>query len=680
MFREMKYHRSPCLPRLLAGALLALLLGVSPRLAAAAEAAPVANGTTSDAAFHFVVAKMLASEGEYLAAVRAFETALEAAPDDPFLRLEYASHLADMGSAVRGERRLEFLRRAAEQAEQARRQTGDDVDVWRTLAEIHLALAREQPASLADARQAMERVVAAEPDDLETALTLGQIHLNQGRAADAAELFARVAEHTPGNRYVDSLFGEALMRAGRRPEAEEVLGRLLDGNPASQQVRLALAGLRSERGDHAAALELLEEAPPEVRSDAEVERRIALELVALGRSREALALIGGLTEEAPEDVETRSLQALALAAEGRTADLDAVVDAIPATDPRLGNLVATLERRGQVDAAERVLRRTLDRLGREDGAQAADAERAWRSELAALLSRRGDPAAAADLLRPLTRSDDGGTRRRATLAYADFLSQAERPDAALEALDRLGEDPVVLAVTAEVLFTAGRDERADEVIERLAAGDGRSVLLAARAAQAQGRFADSIALLEPLAAADDAPADVLFALASAYERTGRLAESEALFQRLLERAPDFHPALNYLGYMWAEEGKNLDRALKLVRRAVALEPDQGAYVDSLGWVHFQRGEDGLALRYLQRAVVLSPDEAEIQEHLGDVLARRGEVAAARNAYRRALDLVREADDADVADDPLQGSGAVTRPLEETPEVAELRRKLDELEP
>jgi tetratricopeptide (TPR) repeat protein len=171
-----------------------------------------------------------------------------------------------------------------------------------------------------------------------------------------------------------------------------------------------------------------------------------------------------------------------------------------------------------------------------------------------------------------------------------------------------------------------------------AGGGEEAVLLAARASQSQRRYDLSIPLLEPLAAGDAPSPDALFLLGAAYERTGRRSDAEEVFERLIERVPTHHPALNYLGYMWAEQGENLDRALDLVRRAVAAEPEQGSYLDSLGWVHYQLGDYGLALKYLQRAAVLIPGEAEVQKHLGDVQSALGDTAAARRAYRHALDL------------------------------------------
>jgi Flp pilus assembly protein TadD len=97
-------------------------------------------------------------------------------------------------------------------------------------------------------------------------------------------------------------------------------------------------------------------------------------------------------------------------------------------------------------------------------------------------------------------------------------------------------------------------------------------------------------------------------------------------------------ALNYLGYMWAEKGEHLDDALRMIRRAVELEPDNAAYIDSLGWVYFRLGDFGQAIEQLERAARMLPADGTVQEHLGDALRAVGKMGEARAAYQRALAL------------------------------------------
>ena len=165
------------------------------------------------------------------------------------------------------------------------------------------------------------------------------------------------------------------------------------------------------------------------------------------------------------------------------------------------------------------------------------------------------------------------------------------------------------------------------------------MLAAAQSWQRLDRYPESIPVLERLAAKQKDSVAAGFLLGSASERTGQRPRAVAEFRRVLEIDPDFHAALNYLGYTYAESGENLEEALSLAGRAVALEPDNGAYVDSLGWTYYQLGRHEQARNVLERAVRLEPADATLQEHLGDVYVALGQNERAREAYRRALELV-----------------------------------------
>jgi tetratricopeptide (TPR) repeat protein len=119
-----------------------------------------------------------------------------------------------------------------------------------------------------------------------------------------------------------------------------------------------------------------------------------------------------------------------------------------------------------------------------------------------------------------------------------------------------------------------------------------------------------------------------------------------MFLALLKKDPEHAPSLNYLGYMWAESGKNLDQAHEMLVRAVGHEPNNGAYVDSLGWVYYRLGNLDLAEKYLTDATTLLPRDATVHEHLGDVLVKRGDKERALRSYRMALSLDPEAKEVD----------------------------------
>jgi len=130
-----------------------------------------------------------------------------------------------------------------------------------------------------------------------------------------------------------------------------------------------------------------------------------------------------------------------------------------------------------------------------------------------------------------------------------------------------------------------------------------------------------------------------FQFGAACERRGDYAEAEKHFRRCLELSPDFAEALNYLGYMWAERGENLDEARALIEKALKLEPENGAYLDSLGWVLFKLKQPRAALDWLRKAVAHTEEpDATLYDHLGDVHAELGEGEPAREAWRKSLEI------------------------------------------
>ena len=114
--------------------------------------------------------------------------------------------------------------------------------------------------------------------------------------------------------------------------------------------------------------------------------------------------------------------------------------------------------------------------------------------------------------------------------------------------------------------------------------------------------------------------------------------TEKDLKRAVEIAPEEPTALNYLGYSWAERGLNLEEAFELIEKAVSLQPNSGAIIDSLGWAHYQLGDYAQAVGHLEQAAALAPDDSTVTEHLGDVYWRLGREREARYQWNRALEL------------------------------------------
>jgi tetratricopeptide (TPR) repeat protein len=130
-------------------------------------------------------------------------------------------------------------------------------------------------------------------------------------------------------------------------------------------------------------------------------------------------------------------------------------------------------------------------------------------------------------------------------------------------------------------------------------------------------------------------------LGISYEQLEQDQLAEDRFKAALEKNPNDPYTLNYLGYWWADDGRNLDEAIKLIEQAVRLRPSSGYFVDSLGWVHYKLGNYDLAVAFLEKATVLEPMDAVITGHLGDAYWKTGRYAEARFKWQYALTITAE---------------------------------------
>lgn len=136
-----------------------------------------------------------------------------------------------------------------------------------------------------------------------------------------------------------------------------------------------------------------------------------------------------------------------------------------------------------------------------------------------------------------------------------------------------------------------------------------------------------------------------YARGTSYERLKNWPPAEKDLKKALDLFPDQPLVLNYLGYSWIDQGLNLEQGMRLIERAVAVKPDDGYIVDSLGWAHYKRGNFEEAVRYLERAVELRPDDPVLNDHLGDALWRVGREREARFQWDQSLSLQPEPEDA-----------------------------------
>ncbi len=245
------------------------------------------------------------------------------------------------------------------------------------------------------------------------------------------------------------------------------------------------------------------------------------------------------------------------------------------------------------------------------------------------------------------------------LVYENMARVAEGERRFPEALDWLGRvrgaDQIETARERQA-FVLGRMNRVDEglkLLEQLPAGtaDERTqrVLAQGQLLRDAHRFQESYELLDKALQASPDDTGLLYESAMSAERLDRIDVMEARLRHLLQLHPDYAHAYNALGYSLADRNIRLQEAYQLIGRALALAPDDGFIVDSMGWVQYRLGNLAAARESLTRAFRLKADP-DVAAHLGEVLWASGERSAARELL---LDAQKRDGDSDTLRDTLQ---------------------------
>ncbi len=459
----------------------------------------------------------------------------------------------------------------------------------------------------AEAARLYDDAAAADPGSLEIWLAAARSRMALREWDAAVERAQRAVELAPAVPRASDMLGRALVAAGRRDEAAAVYDALAEQAPESGVPHAGRGLLAAERGD-------AEQAEHHLALAVEKQPDHAGWWAALGEARLALRRL------AP------AAQAL-----NRAAELDA-------------------ERRGEdgkilvmaIEAGDRETARAV--AGRMAGPEAGPD--AGSLTIAGLLTRRGDLLAAANELEWLLgRSPDNGAAR---YMLAGILVQVDRPGEARRQLERVPpgsrEWPDALRMQAALIIEDDADEAARLLGRARSAGASRPDVIyqLAGALHRAGRLAEARSELTVAATQwpEDARLAYLLGLV-AHEMDGEDAALPHML-KVIELEPGHPGALNYVGFTWAERGERLEEAEAMIRRALEARPDDGAIIDSLGWVLFRQGAFERAVEVLREAAARQPEEAEIRFHLAEALRALGQREAAAAEYRRAIEL---------ADDP-----------------------------
>jgi tetratricopeptide (TPR) repeat protein len=242
----------------------------------------------------------------------------------------------------------------------------------------------------------------------------------------------------------------------------------------------------------------------------------------------------------------------------------------------------------------------------------------------------------------------------ALVSLANAYESAHRYEDAIAAYDRVPKDtPLQSEIEIRKAFDLNSLDRVDEakaILDKLAAenpNDLKTLDALGSIMRVRKRYAEAVDYYTRALALVKKPAkrhwSLFYSRGTCYERLKDWPPAEADLQKALKLYPDQPMVLNYLGYSWVDQNHHLKEGMALIEKAVALKPDDGYIVDSLGWAHFKLGNYKEAVRFLERAVELKPEDPVLNDHLGDALWNVGREREARFQWDQALTLDPEPD-------------------------------------
>ena len=335
----------------------------------------------------------------------------------------------------------------------------------------------------------------------------------------------------------------------------------------------------------------------------------------------------------PASGDARAQLARVLTAEGDSVAAIAVSQEAAALDPETQRFAYadTLLRLDRLDEA----RQELDSL-RADAAVREQAD----LRLGKLAYQMGDMTEAGRRFGGLISSPDVAGE---AFFYLSSIAEREgRTDLALEGYTKLAEAGAGLLVrgrAARILMKKDDRDAAFRLLDEFAAKE-RSEALDVEFAKAAlledaGKANEAVALLQLALERYPAHPGVRYQIALIQDKAGLSRESLRNFESLLKERPEDASLLNALGYSLADRSQKLPRAEQLIRKALDASPDNPAFLDSLGWVRFRRGDLPGALPFMERAYRIFPDP-EIASHWGELLWLSGKQAEARALWARSL--------------------------------------------
>lgn len=637
----------------LTAVVLSAFPAVAQTAAAGKKAAPQAEKVDKASAYyHFSLGHLYTelagaygNKGEYLnKAIENFKLAMKEDPDAGFLAEELSDLYVQSGR----------LREAVLESEEALKANPQDLNARRILGRIYTRMigdsqqGKVDEAMLKKAIEQYDKIAAADPKDNDTLLLLGRLQKVAQNSVESEKAYKKVLENDPNNE--DALTGLAIVYAdlGNTKESTDLLRRVAEKSP-SLRTLTALAGQYEQMRDYPMAAETLRRTVEIAPDNVDVRRAYAQNLMLADQLDEALKQFTTIAAQEKKDWQSwlrvsqiyRQKRDFVKAAEAGQKALDIE----PANLEVRYNNVALLEAQGKQAEALTAMNGLLTSTAKRTYSAGERSNRIVLLERMAGMYRMADQwDKAVESYRQIAELEPNAASR-VSAQIADTWRLAKQYPRALEEVNaaskKFPDDRAIRSVRASILADTGKTDEAVAEVKKLFDGktDRESWITLAQIYEKGKNYAEmrkAIDEAEKLSTDRDDKESVAFMRGAMFEKMKDFDNAEKEFRKVLELNPRNTSALNYLGYMLADRNVRLPEALSLIRQAVDIDPENGAYLDSLGWAYYRMNDLENAERYLQRAIERFSKDPTVHDHLGDVYFKKGKLKEAIAQWQRSL--------------------------------------------
>jgi tetratricopeptide (TPR) repeat protein len=648
----------------------------SPAATAAPAQQPTAKAKTPDRAaayYHFALAHMyeeqVATYGRSELANKAIEeyrAAIDADPTSAYLTSGLAELYAKTGR----------IRDAVVEAQDIIKRDPNNLEARRLLGRIYLrSLGDMQSGSGSEsilklAIEQYEQIVKLQPDSTDDHLLLGRLYRLNNDLQKAETEFKTAVKLQPDSEEAVTTLAYLYNELGDTARATQVLSSV-PNTERSAKLYSALGYTYEQQKQYKEAIEAYRHAIEMDRDNLDAIRGLAQNLLNDGQTDAALEQYKVIADANPEDAQTyvriaeiyRKQGKFDLALENLKKAETMVQDSVEVPY----NIAAIYQAQGRYDEAIPIMRDLLKKSEKPDGKYSAG-EKSNRAvfleRLGTIYRDQGNNPAAIEVFREIVALGGDDDVERGYQQIIDTGRDAKEwqkaTDAAQEAVRKLPASRDLKMVLAAQQADMGEADKALKDVHAMLTGDtdkDRQVYITlAQMNTRLRRFSDAEQALDKAEALATKPDDkeyIWFLRGSTYEREKRYSDAETQFKKVLADDPEHASALNYLGYMLADQNTKLEEALGYIKRAVDLDPANGAYLDSLGWAYFRLGKYELAEDNLLKASQKINTDPTVLDHLGDLYQKTGRLKLAAANWERALNewnrtISAEVDPADTA--------------------------------